>query len=92
MVIRLRQVKDFFLENGILYFVSPTKYKEVFTTFEGHKIKRTFIRRIEKWSELKDYVLKSGYDNLDQWVYWIMCFIVRGAANKYLYKGEIIYE
>lgn len=85
--------REYLLKNGLVYTLrnNPTNFDRIgiridkiddkFEIIEFVKI--TFVKEIINNFELKDYVMQSGFYNVNDW-------LKEAKGNKYLHKVELI--
>ena len=92
--LNIKEAKEYLLKNGLVYNLrnEPINYNRIgirvsknFNKFEIiGLVKVTFVKEIINNYDLKDYVVQSGFYNVDDWLKEI-------KGSKYLHKLELIH-
>lgn len=90
----LKEAREYLLKNGLVYNLrnEPINYDRIgirvsknFNEFEIiGLVKVTFVKEIINNYDLKDYVMQSGFYNVDDW-------LIEAKGSKYLHRLELIH-
>ncbi|KKM16164.1 hypothetical protein LCGC14_1688590 [marine sediment metagenome] len=79
-------VRNCLESNGVVFTVRSYFYNSENSEFNDRKIKRFFIKEINKKEDLIDFVKLSGFGNVEEW--WNKIEMFCKFKKKYLYLAS----